>query len=407
MTKKKSKSRTEELIAELMANYKKPEDLTGPDGLLKQLTAMLVQRAMETELTDHLGYEKHETSDNPNSRNGYSSKKITTERGEVPLNVPRDREGSFEPQIVKKHQTRFDGFDDKILSMYGRGMTVRDIQGHLQEMYGVEVSPDLISRVTDAVLDEVRTWQNRSLDAVYPIVILDALVLKIRDAGSVRNKSAYLALGVNVEGKKELLGIWLAQTEGAKFWLQVMTELKNRGVEDILVACCDGLKGFPEAIESVFPRTVVQTCIVHMIRNSLKFVNFKSRRELAADLKPIYTAVNEEVALKALADFATKWDRAYPTISKSWRDNWLRIVPFLAFPQEIRKVIYTTNAVESLNSNVRKITNNRKSFPDDDAAIKLLYLCLQNASKKWKMPIRDWNMAINQFAIHFEGRVPV
>ena len=401
------KTRKEELIEELLKEYKDPQELLGPDGLLMELTGSLVQKAMEVELTDHLGYEKNQASDNGNSRNGYSSKKLKTERGEVEVKVPRDRDSSFEPQIVKKNQTRFDGFDDKILSMYGRGMTVRDIQGHLQDMYGTEVSKDLISRVTDAVMDEVKAWQSRPLDAIYPIVILDALVIKIRDGGAVRNKSAYLAMGINLDGQKELLGMWLAQNEGAKFWLQVITELKNRGVEDILIACCDGLKGFPEAIESVFPHTTVQTCIVHMIRNSLKYVNYKSRRSVAADLKPIYTAATEEAAETALEEFDAKWGESYPTIAKSWRANWERVVPFLAFPEEIRKVIYTTNAIESLNAGLRKATRNRKSFPNDEAAIKLLYLALQNAAKKWKMPIRDWNLAINQFAIHFEGRVPV
>jgi len=404
---RKKKTRKEELIEELLKDYKDPQEILGPNGLLMELTGSLVQKAMEVELTEHLGYEKNQVSGNGNSRNGYSSKKLKSERGEVDVMVPRDRASSFEPQIVKKNQTRFNGFDDKILSMYGRGMTVRDIQGHLQDMYGTEVSVDLISRVTDAVIDEVKAWQNRPLDAIYPIVILDALVIKIRDGGTVRNKSAYLALGINLEGQKELLGMWLAQNEGAKFWLQVITELKNRGVEDILIACCDGLKGFPEAIESVFPKTTVQTCIVHMIRNSLKFVNYKSRRSVAADLKPVYTAATEVAAETALEEFDSKWGESYPTIAKSWRANWVRVVPFLAFPAEIRKVIYTTNAIESVNASLRKATRNRKSFPNDEAAIKLLYLTLQNAAKKWTMPIRNWNLAINQLAIHFEGRVPV
>ncbi len=399
--------RKEELLAELMADYEKPEDLIGPDGLLKQLTGALVQKAMDAELTEHLGYDKNQISDSVNSRNGHSSKRLKTARGEVAVKVPRDRDSSFDPQIVKKYQTRFDGFDDKILSMYGRGMTVRDIQGHLKDMYEVEVSPDLISRVTDGVMEEVKAWQNRPLDAIYPIVILDALVLKIRDDGSVRNKSAYLAMGINMEGEKEILGLWLAKTEGAKFWLHVITEMKNRGLEDILIACCDGLKGFPDAIESVFPNTTVQTCIVHMIRNSLKFVNWKSRKKVAADLKPIYTAPTEEAAQTALGEFDAKWGESYPMIAKSWTANWERIVPFLAFPEEIRKVIYTTNAVESLNAQLRKLTKNRRSFPTDDAAVKLLYLALKNASERWTMPIRNWGMAINQFAIHFEGRVPV
>lgn len=398
-----------ELLDEILKEYKNPEDFLGPDGILKKLTAALVERAMGAELRDHLGYDKHERADGNggNSRNGHTKKTLRTQRGPLPIEVPRDRDGSFEPQLVKKHQRHFDGFDDKIISMYARGMTVRDIQGHLHELYGVDVSPDLISRVTDAVVDEVKAWQNRPLDPVWPIVVLDALVVKVRDQGSVRNKSVYMALGVNMEGTKEVLGLWIESNEGAKFWLKVITELKNRGMTDILIACCDGLKGFPEAIEAAFPKTTVQTCIVHMIRNSLRFVVWKERKKVAADLRPIYTADTEAAAEAALTAFEEKWNEEYPMIGKSWRENWERIIPFLAFPKDIRKAIYTTNAIESINRQIRKIIKNRGHFPNDDAVFKLLYLALSIAEKKWTMPIRDWGRAINRFAIYFEGRLPV
>ena len=325
----------------------------------------------------------------------------------MPIAVPRDRNGTFEPVLVKKHQTHFDGFDDQILSMYARGMTVRDIQGHLKELYGTEVSPDLISRVTDAVLEEVKAWQSRPLDPIWPIVYLDALVVKVRDQGTVGNKSAYLAIGVNMEGRKEVLGMWLEATEGAKFWLRVITELRNRGVKDILVACCDGLKGFPEAIESVFPQTTVQTCIVHMIRNSLTYVNWKDRKKLMVDLRRVYSADTENEAGAMLDEFDGVWGAKYPMIGQIWRRHWERIIPFFAFSRDIRKVLYTTNAIESLNSQLRKVLRNRGHFPTDDAVLKLLYLALNNAEKKWTMPIRDWRSALHQFAIHFEGRLPV
>lgn len=397
------------LVDELLKNYNGPEDLLGPDGLLKQLTAALVERAMEAEITEHLGYEKHDPAGrgSGNSRNGRTDKTLQTDKGELPVKIPRDRNGTFEPVLVPKNKTHFDGFDDKILSMYGRGMTTRDIQGHLYELYGTEVSPSLISRVTDAVIDEVKEWQSRPLDPVWPIIFLDALVLKVRDQGVVRNKSAYLAVGINMQGKKEVLGIWLEATEGAKFWTMVITELKNRGIEDILIVCCDGLKGFPDAIEAVFPETVVQTCIVHMIRNSFRFISWKDRKAVAADLKPIYQATTEDAAEQALTAFEGKWDERYPMIGKSWRSNWERVTPFLAFPADIRKVIYTTNAIESLNSQLRKVTKNRGHFPNDAAAVKLLYLALKNASKRWTMPIKNWKRALNQFSVYFEGRLPV
>jgi putative transposase len=399
----------DELLKELLAEYKKPEDLLGPGGLLKQLTAALVEKALQAEMTEHLGYEKHAVSGrgSGNSRNGKTDKTLKSEAGEMAVEIPRDRNGTFVPQLVKKHETHFDGFDDKIISMYARGMTVREIQGHLKELYGTEVSPDLISRVTDAVLEEVRGWQNRPLDPVWPIVYLDALVIKVRDQGTVTNKSAFLALGLNMQGTKEVLGLWIEGNEGAKFWLKIMTELKNRGVTDVLLVCCDGLKGFPEAIEAVFPRATVQTCIVHMLRNSVRYVAWADRKGVVAALKPIYSADTEQAAEAALEAFEKGVGQKYPMISKSWRANWQRVIPFLAFPREIRKAIYTTNAIESLNYQLRKIIKNRGHFPSDDAAFKLLYLALSRAQEKWTMPIRNWKNALNQFAVHFEGRLPV
>lgn len=396
-----------ELLDELLKDYKEPGDLIGQGGLLKELTKRLVERAMEAEMTHHLGYEKHspEGKNTGNSRNGKTGKTITTDHGDLPIEVPRDRKSDFEPQIIKKGQRRFTGFDDKILSMYSRGMTTRDIQGHLQDIYQVEVSPDLISSVTDAVIEEVKEWQHRPIDRLYPILYLDGLVVKIKDQGHIKNKVVYLAIGVNMSGEKELLGLWIADTEGAKFWLNVLTELKNRGLEDVLIACVDGLSGFPEAIEAVYPKTEVQLCIVHMVRNSLRYVPWKDRKKVAADLKLIYHASTVEQAEQALLEFEQKWKEKYPTIGKSWREHWHRIIPFFAYPEDIRRAIYTTNAIESLNMSLRKVTKNRGSFPNDDAAIKLLYLALKNIMKKWTMPIRDWGKAINQFAILFEGRV--
>jgi putative transposase len=397
-----------DLIDLLLADYKKPEDLIGENGILKQLTKAIVERALQAELAAHLGHDKHETvvNVNGNTRNGSSAKTLKGDFGALPLDIPRDRDGSFEPQLIAKHQTRWTGFDDKILSLYARGMTVREIQSHLEEMYGTEVSPTLISSVTDAVMDEVKSWQARPLDALYPIVYLDCIHAKVRDAGTVRVKAVYLALGVNLNGDKELLGLWVAQTEGAKFWLQVVTELKNRGVQDIFIACVDGLKGFPEAIETVFPKTTVQLCIVHMVRHSLNFVGWKLRKTVAADLRAIYTAATAEEAEIRLAEFDAKWGAEYPPIVQSWQRNWARIVPFFDYPAEIRKVIYTTNAIESVNMSLRKVTKNRGSFPTDDALIKLFYLAIRNISKKWTMPIQNWKAALNRFTIMFDERMP-
>ena len=396
-----------ELLDELLSDYQRPEDLIGENGLLKQLTKRLVERALDAEMTAHLGHERHAPVANAsgNTRNGRSRKTLKGEFGELPIEVPRDREGSFEPQIVPKHQTRWTGFDEKVLSLYARGMTVREIQAHLQEMYGAEVSPSLISNVTDAVIDEVKLWQARPLDAVYPIVYLDCIHVKVRD-GAVRAKAVYLSIGITLAGEKEVLGLWLSQNEGAKFWLQVVTELKNRGVQDIFIACVDGLKGFPEAIEAVFPATTVQLCIVHMVRHSLNYVSWKRRAEVAADLKRIYTSATLEEAELHLGEFEAKWDTDYPPIGQSWRRNWDRLTPFFDFPPEIRKVIYTTNAIESVNYSLRKLTRHRGAFPSDEALIKLLYLALRNISKKWTMPIRDWKAALNQFTIRYEERLP-
>ena len=373
---------TREMLDELLKDYQKPEDILGDNGIIQQLTKAILERALEGELTHCLGYEKHARSDSNNSRNGKSSKTLKGKKGEFAIDVPRDRKSEFEPQIIKKGQTRFDGFDEKIISMYARGMTMREIQGHLQEIYGVEVSAEMISTVTDAVLDEVKSWQNRPLDAIYPILYLDALTVKVKDQGRVSNKAVYLAVGVNMSGLKEVLGMWTSENEGAKFWLSIITELKNRGVKDIFIACVDGLKGFPEAIESVFPQTQVQICLVHLMRNSLAYVSYKDRKLVASDLKAVYQAATAEEAESRLQQFELSWSARYPMIAKSWRANWVRIIPFFAFPDYIRKALYTTNAIESLNMTLRKIIKNRALFPNDDAVFKLLYLALRNISKR-------------------------
>lgn len=395
-------------IDTLLKNYKTPEEIIGENGLLQQLTKAVLQRALQAEMTLHLGHEKHAAVFNKegNARNGSSIKTIKGEFGTMPIDIPRDRGGSFEPVIIPKGQTRFPGFDDRVISLYSRGLTTREIQGHLEEIYGVEVSPALISIVTDAVAEEVRIWQNRPLDAVYPIVYMDAIRVKARGNGHVANKAVYLAIGVNLDGAKEVLGMWVSENEGAKFWLQVVTELKNRGLQDIFIACVDGLKGFPDAIEAVYPKTQVQLCIVHMVRNSLRFVSWKQRKEVAADLRLIYQSATAEQAEMELTAFEAKWDASHPTIGMSWRRNWAQITPFFAYPPDIRKVIYTTNAIESLNMSLRKVTKNRGSFPTDEAMLKLLYLALRNIAKKWTLPIRDWKAAMNRFSILFEDRMP-
>jgi putative transposase len=397
-----------EILDELLKNYKGPEDITGENGLLKELTKALIERAMQAELTEELGYEKNQKGEKPtaNRRNGSNGKTLRSDLGPLEIEVPRDRQGEFEPKIVPKGQREFRGFDEKILSMYARGMSTRDIAQHLKEIYGTEVSAELISRVTDSVSQMLEEWRNRELEKVYPIVFLDAIVVKIRDNGHVVKKSIYLALAITLEGKKELLGLWIDQSEGAKFWLGVLTELKNRGVKDILIAAVDGLTGFPDAIRSVFPTCQVQLCIVHLVRSSLKFVPYKDRKAVAQTLRTVYSAPTEESALAALDEFCAQWDGRYPMIGRSWKTRWTEIAPFLAYPAEIRKVMYTTNAVESLNYTLRKVTRKRLSFPTTDAAMKLVYMALQNISQRWTMPIRDWSQALNQFAILFKDKVP-
>src|SRR5215469_2960308 len=397
-----------ELIDELLKDYPNPQDVLAEDGLLKQLTKAVIERCLETELDTHLGYPKHGRQGHAtgNTRNGTSQKTMKGEQGQIEIDVPRDRQSTFEPQLVKKDQTRLEGFDEKILALYARGMTTRDIQAQLQELYGVEVSPALISNVTEAVMEEVRQWQTRPLEVVYPIVYLDCLVVKVKENQRVSNKAVYLALGVTLSGNKELLGMWLSQNEGAKFWLAVLTELQNRGVKDMFIACVDGLTGFPEAIERVFPQTRVQLCMVPMVRNSLRYVSHKHMQEVATDLKAIYSSATEEEAELNLELFAEKWDGLYPSISKSWRSQWARVIPLFAFPADIRRVIYTTNAIESLNSTLRKVTTNHRIFPSDEAVFKVIYLAMRNIAKKWTMPIRDWKPALNRFAVEFADRFP-
>lgn len=369
------------------------------------LTKVTVEAALNAELDEHLGYDRHQVSNNDNSRNGYASKTVKTEDGQFELETPRDRDGSFEPQLVKKGQTRFTSMDDKILSLYAKGMTTREIVATFKEMYGADVSPTLISKVTDAVIEKVDEWQSRPLDAIYPIVYLDCIVVKVRQDKRVINKAIYLALGVNLEGHKELLGMWLSENEGAKFWLAVLTELQNRGLKDILIACVDGLKGFPDAISAVYPQTQIQLCIVHMVRNSMKFVPYKDYKAVATGLKRIYQSATEEEALHELELFGQQWDDKYPQISRSWQANWSNLNTLFRYPEDIRRAIYTTNAIESLNSVIRKAINKRKLFPTDDSARKVVYLAIMDASKKWTMPIRNWKLALNRFIIEFEDRI--
>ncbi len=400
----------ESLLNELLADFKgDTEAVMGQDGLMMALRKRVVEAMLEGEMTSHLGYEAHDPAGNGsgNSRNGRSSKKVRSKDGELALEIPRDRNGSFEPQVVRKGQRRIDGIDDRIIALYARGLSTRGIQAELMELYGAEVSPTLISNVTNSVLEEVQAWQARPLDPVYPIIYFDCLFVKSRHDGAIRNKAVYLALGINMNGEKELLGMWLAETEGAKLWLSVFNELKTRGVHDCFIACVDGLKGLPEAIETVYPHTQVQLCIVHQVRNSLKYVSWKDRKAVAADLRAIYTAPTVETASAALGQFTARWGEHYPAIAPSWERNWERLTPFFDYPPAIRKVVYTTNAVESLNYSLRQVIKGRGAFPHDDAIKKLLYLGLRNVAKKWTMPIRDWKAALNQFIILFGDRVPV
>lgn len=394
----------EDLVKELTKDCKTQEDF---NELFKALKKRGLEAALAGELTDHLGYDKHgrSLSGKSNSRNGYSKKRVTTSQGELELDIPRDREGDFEPQLIKRYQTRFDGIDDKILSLYARGMSVRDIQSELSELYGDAVSTTLVSHVTNAVMDDVKAWQSRPLDELFPIVYLDCLVVKVREDKRIINKAVYLALGVNAEGHKELLGMWLSQNEGAKFWLNVLTELKNRGLETVFIFCVDGLTGFPDAIETVYPQAKIQLCIVHKIRQSLKYVSWKERKEIATDLKSIYGANTLDEAEIALASFAEKWDAKYPNISQSWQRDWEQLTPFFSYPHDIRRAIYTTNAIESLNMSLRKVIKNKRVFPSDDAVFKLIYLAIHNIAKKWTMPIHNWKPAMNRFMIEFDQLV--
>lgn len=395
------------VLDELLRGCERPEDLMADGGLMEGLRKALMQRMLGAELTEHLGYEHGEAAPpvQTNRRNGVSRKTLKSEDGAFEIEVPRDREGSFEPRLIGKGQTRIDGLDEKIIAMYARGMSVRDIRSHLEELYGLEVSPDLISRVTDAVLDEVKEWRSRALDAVYPVVIFDALRVKIRDKDSriVKNKAVYLALGITGDGEREVLGLWIAENEGAKFWLSVMTELRNRGVQDILIAVVDGLKGFPEAITAAFPQTMVQTCVVHLVRHSLNFCSWKDRKAVAAKLREVYVAETAEAARDALEAFDADWGRQYPSIAQAWRRAWQEVIPFFAFSPEIRRVIYTTNAIESLNRIIRKAIKTRGSFPSEDAAEKLIYLAIRGHEKTART-VRGWLTAVNQFAIMFEDR---
>ena len=397
-----NKKELEAFAKEAAKGIKTPEDLNEFSQMLKKIT---VEAALNAEMDEHLGYERNQKSTSSNSRNGKSSKRVKTEDGEFELDTPRDREGSFEPKLVKKHQSRFTSMDDKILWLYAQGMSTREIVNAFDEWYGAEISPTLVSRVTNAVIEQVVEWQSRPLDAIYPIVYLDCIVVKIRQDKRIINKSIFLALGINTEGHKELMGMWIAENEGAKFWLNVLTELQQRGVEDILIACVDGLKGFPDAINAVFPQTHIQLCIVHMVRNSLKYVSWKDYKAVTADLKRVYRSATEDEALLELERFAETWDGQYPQISKSWRTHWHNLNTLFNYPEDIRKAIYTTNAIESLNSVIRKAIKKRKIFPSDDSARKMVYLAIKDASKKWSMPIQNWRQAMSRFIIEFEERL--
>lgn len=398
---------SKEVLDDLLSGVKNADDLLGNQGLMKELKVRLMERMLGYELTEHLCYEPEtQPADyQSNRRNGTTRKTLKGNDGALPIDVPRDRDGSFEPELIKKGQTRIDGMDDKIIGLYAAGLSTRDIRAHLEEVYGLKVSADLVSRVTDAVLEEVSDWQNRALEPMYPIVFLDALRVKIRDAESrqVKNKAVYVALGVNNDGEREVLGLWIANNEGAKFWLSVMNNLRNRGVEDILIAVVDGLKGFPDAINAAFPDTAVQTCIVHLVRHSLNFCGWKDRKNVAKDLKRVYQATDDVEAEKALADFEAEWGQKYPSIAPSWRRAWQEVIPFFAFPPAVRKIIYTTNAIESLNRVIRKTTKTRGSFPTDEAATKLIYLAIRNFEKAGRC-VREWVAARNQFAILYTER---
>ncbi|MDR0265655.1 MAG: IS256 family transposase [Sphingobacterium sp.] len=400
---------TKEVLDELLKEYKRPDDFYGPDGLIKQLSKALIERAMQAELTEQIGYEKNEVGEKQsgNRRNGKSSKTLRTDQGPMEIAVPRDRDGEYDPQIIAKHQREWRGFDEKIMAMYSHGMTTQGIQATIKEIYNVDVSSGLVSRVTDEVKGLVEEWRNRPLEPFYPVIFFDALRVNIRDEGHVTKKAIYLALSIRLDGQKEILGMWIERNEGSKFWMGILNELKNRGVQDILLAAVDGLTGFPDAIQAVFPKTEVQLCIVHMVRNSVKYVPYKDRKAVTTDLKEIYLAPSEGAAAAALERFAEKWSRKYPAISKSWQNRWSEVTPFMKFSPEIRKAIYTTNAIESVNYNLQRNLKLRQSFPNDESAMKLIFMILQRISKRWTMPIRNWGEALHQFAVIYGDRVPL
>jgi len=407
MNKDKLKEKlVDELFNELRSDDNK--EMFGADGLITDLTARLVKKMLEAEMDEHLGFEHGERGEmrRPNHRNGTSSKTLKSEIGDVKIEVPRDREGSFEPKVVKKHQRKLGKLEEAVISLYARGLSTREIQDHMSELYGSAITPSLVSRITNVVIEDVKAWRNRSLEAIWPIVYLDAIVLPIRDGGVVKRKSMYIAIGINRDGLKEVLGMWIEQTEGANFWREILTQLKARGVEDILIACVDGLKGFPAALEAIFPRTTVQTCIVHMIRNSASYATWSDRKKVCRDLRPIYTAATAEAAELALQAFDERWGHKYPMIVRSWQANWERVIPFLAFAPELRRVIYTTNAIESFNARVRKLVRVRGHFVSDDAALKLVYLAIQNVQKRWTKPLQFWKSAAQQLMLHFDERLP-
>lgn len=405
MTQKLENAKINAEVDMLIESDSDLSNILGKEGLIKQLSKCILERALEAEMQSHLGYDRYKRNDSENARNGSFKKSLATENGQLELEVPRDRKGNFEPVIVKKKQSRIDGLDDKIISLYAKGMSLSDIKIQMQELYGAEISESLISRITDDVIDEVKLWQGRALESVYPIVFFDCLVVKVRQEKRIINKSVYVALGIDLSGHKDVLGLWISDNEGAKFWLNNLTELKNRGLSDILIACTDNLTGMSDAISAVYPKCEHQLCIVHQIRNSLKFVSYKDRKKLAADLKPIYQAINEEEAEEALEYFEEKWGKQYPQIAKSWYNNWDNLMVFLQYPEAIRKIIYTTNSIESLNNQLRKVTKNKRVFPSDESVFKTLYLTIDYITRKWSLPIRDWNEAMSHFLIKFEDRI--
>ena len=398
-------SAKQELLDMLLQGASTEQDLFGPEGVFTALKGALMERLLEAEMTEHVGHERQGRRKGSNSRNGHSRKTVQTESGPVEIQVPRDREGTFEPQLVKKHERRLEGFDEKVIALYARGMTQRDIQQHLRELYGTEVSPDLISRATEGVMDEFRAWQSRPLEPVYPIVYLDALFVSVRDGDQVQKRAFYVALGVRVDGTRDVLGLWVAASEGSKFWLSILTELKNRGVHDVLFICADGLTGLGQAIDAAFPKAVHQTCVVHLIRSALRFVSWADRKQVSAALRSVYQAENEKAAELALDEAAAQLDSKYPSVARTFRNRWSEFVPFLSYPAELRQMLYTTNAVESLNAQLRKTLRQRGPFPNDDAVFKLLFLAIRNAKVHWRRPIQ-WTRMLVQLDIFFEGRLP-